>query len=232
MIYLNHILAENTPLYGNGGSVELKRTHLIAQNSASNNTALAFSAHAGTHIDAPYHFDATGMTLDKFEADFWICHEPYLMECHALPDEIITLEKYEKKFENIPEKTDILLLKTGFEKYREAWISSGNLTYITNNPGIHPELGLWLRQNRKIKMIGFDFISLSGYQNRPLGRVAHRAFLSVEPDGWDSSFNYQPILIIEDMKLIDLKSSPQKIIVSPLIFAQADGAPVTVLAEI
>jgi kynurenine formamidase len=74
-------------------------------------------------------------------------------------------------------------------------------------------------------MIGFDFISLSSYAHRDLGREAHRAFLAeLEIDG----DNKDPILIIEDMDLSKIKICLSKIIVSPLRFEMADGAPVTV----
>ena len=74
-------------------------------------------------------------------------------------------------------------------------------------------------------MIGLDTISLSAYSNRELGRLAHHAFLS--------KFNYKgdnldPILIVEDMDMSDLFQSPKKIIVSPILFKNADGAPVTI----
>jgi arylformamidase len=54
---------------------------------------------------------------------------------------------------------------------------------------------------------------------------ANRAFLTeLEIDG----DNKDPILIIEDMDLSKIKTCPSKIIVSPLRFEMADGAPVTV----
>jgi|TARA_B100000315_G_scaffold247539_1_gene276348 kynurenine formamidase len=49
--------------------------------------------------------------------------------------------------------------------------------YIFHYPGIDAEIGFWLRENRSIKMLGLDFISLSSYAHRKEGRRAHRAFL-------------------------------------------------------
>ena len=67
----------------------------------------------------------------------------------------------------------------------------------------------------------FDFISLSSYQNRTLGRKSHKKFL-IEND----------ILIIEDMDLNYIKG--KKIIsisAFPLLIDQVDGSPITVIAE-
>ena len=47
-------------------------------------------------------------------------------------------------------------------------------------------------------MIGFDFISLSSYTHRNLGRKAHRAMLGKMDI---SGVQLDPILIIEDMDL-------------------------------
>ena len=65
-----------------------------------------------------------------------------------------------------------------------------------------------------------DFISLTSYQHRALGKVAHREFLG-END----------ILLVEDMKLDELKKSPTSVICLPILIKGIDGCPVTILAE-
>jgi len=222
-LYLSHILNDSTPLYGNQGELNLHRVRSISKGDTSNNTEFEFAAHTGTHIDAPYHFDAEGQKLDCYPADFWICSAPYLILYEAKQCEILDLNALQKDLEQIPEETDLLLIKTGFEAFRKTGEDSD---YIFRGPGLAPELGQWLRKYRKIRMIGFDFISVTSYSNRPLGREAHRAFLAS-----DGAASPAPILIIEDMKLKDLHESPSQVWVAPLRFSDADGAPVTVIAE-
>ncbi|HAG91205.1 MAG TPA: hypothetical protein DCL41_05005 [Bdellovibrionales bacterium] len=114
---------------------------------------------------------------------------------------------------------DFLLLRTGFEKRR------GEESYWNNNPGFLPEVGFWLREEfPKVRAIGFDFISLTCFQKRELGREAHRAFLNPFKDK-------PPILIVEDMKLAHAPHTLRRIHLAPLMIENADGAPVTVLAE-
>jgi kynurenine formamidase len=67
-----------------------------------------------------------------------------------------------------------------------------------------------------------DFISLTSYQNRELGREAHRMFL-----GGD-----RPILLIEDMDLSKIMNSPKSISCIPLLINGLDGSPVTIIASI
>jgi len=73
--------------------------------------------------------------------------------------------------------------------------------------------------------MGFDAISLTSFQHRELGREAHRAFLCPHK-------THNPILIIEDMHLEKLTHTPASVICGPLMLKDADGVPVTVIAEI
>ena len=67
-----------------------------------------------------------------------------------------------------------------------------------------------------------DFISLTSFQNRELGRESHRSFLGGE----------HPILLIEDMDLSQLSTSPLSIQCLPLLIYGLDGAPVSIIAKI
>ena len=117
---------------------------------------------------------------------------------------------------------ELMLIKTGFcdrRKEREYW---------ENNPGLNSDLGLLLRRRFPcLKAVGFDFISVSRWQDRDEGRKAHKAFLDPEGEGL-------PILIIEDMDLSQLSESQElsSVLVVPLRTADSNGAPVTVIADI
>ena len=221
-IFLSYTLSNNIPTYGNEGLVEIKQTSNMADNDSCNKSELHVESHIGTHVDAPYHFDPHGLSLEKYQADFWVCNNPFIIDYHVKPEEIIQFN-FEKVFASMPEDTDILLIKTNFGRYR----TINPQKYIFKGPGITPDLGYYLRKNTNIKMIGFDFISLTSYPNRELGRQAHKAFLArfdVDNNSLD------PILIIEDMNLSLLQTTPLKIIISPIRFDLSDGSPATVIA--
>lgn len=228
ILLLNHLLNTKIPTYANTGKFEIIKSRSIENGDSSNESSITFSNHVGTHVDAPYHFDNDGKSLDLFPAQYWFCDYPWLIELNAEPGEIIDLDKILDLVMNIPQNTDILLLKTNFEKYR----NTDRDIYNFQNPSIHPEVGIWLRKNRKLKFIGFDYISLSSRANREMGRVAHHAFLSSKEYGTRNEIQGTPILLIEDMKLSELQVTPKRIIISPLLFEKADGGPVTIFAEI
>ncbi len=224
-LFLSHIVERNTPTYGNSSVVSIDITRSMKNGDTSNEHKLSFSNHISTHIDAPYHFDDDGKSLDEYDPDFWVCNNPFLIEKKFTPEEIITLEKLKSDFEKIPIETDCLLLKTGFEDFRDR-----PDIYSFRNPSISPGIGIWLRNNLNLKFFGIDYISISSRANRELGRETHKAFLCNTYTDIDRSKN--PILLLEDMKLSRLTSSPKKIIISPLIFTKSDGAPATILAEL
>ena len=221
-IFLSYNLSNNTPAYGNEGLLEINQISKIIDGDSCNKSELHFESHIGTHIDAPYHFDQQGLSLEKYKADFWVCNNPFVINYSAKPEEIIQFN-FEKELAAMPDEADILLIKTNYSRYR----AINPQKYIFNGPGVTPDLGYYLRNNSNIKMIGFDFISLSSYSNRQLGREAHKAFLArLDVD----NKSLDPILIIEDMDLSALNTKPLQIIISPIRFDLSDGSPATVIA--
>lgn len=216
-IYLSHFLDEDTPGYGGAKSFERKPISEISKGATSNSEEWIFrSNHVGTHVDLPSHFDNEGKRLEDFSASDWVFHRPHLLTLTVNENQII--EPIEV-FDSIPKDCDLLLLKTNFQKFRHLNV------YWEKGPGLSPDLGKWIRKNRpSIKVVGFDFISVTSYSNRPLGRVAHKEFLGTHGQG-------EPLRVIEDMKLDLISTNPIKIIVAPHLVRGADGAPVVVLAE-
>ncbi len=215
-LFLSHFLDEETPGYG--GNNDFKRNPLkcIDHGDSCNQQSWSFTNHIGTHIDSPKHFAKDGKMICDYPAEFWISKRVHLLDIPRKDETMITKEDL---IDKIPADTEMLIIRTGFEKLRQ------DKMYWNNNPGMSSCSGKYLRENFNLKFIGFDFISLTSYQNRPEGRVAHDAYLNPEHDG-------EPILIIEDMKLDELTPSIEEVIVSPLQISKADGAQVNVMAKV
>lgn len=217
IIFLSHFLDEDTPGYGGVKAFDQSHVSEISKGANSNSQKWILSNHVGTHIDLPSHFDDNGPRLEEFKASDWVMTRPYLLHINVVEDMII---EYGQGFDSIPEDCDMLIIKTEFQKRR------AEVAYWSNGPGMSPEIAKWIRKNRpNIRVLGFDFISITSFQNRPLGRIAHKEFLAVDRAG-------TPLRVIEDMNLVDLNTSPKKVIIAPLLVRSADGAPVTVVAEL
>lgn len=215
VIYLSHILDVETPGFGGAQGFFIQQVRRIANGDSCNQSEWRLSNHIGTHIDAPLHFSDIGQTVSAAEAAQWIFTQVAIVEISVNPGELIAPGDWIAK---VAGNTELLLLRTGFEKFRSEEL------YWSSNPGLSTELANELRARLpKLRAIGVDFISATSFLHRKAGREAHQAFLDPARTG-------NPIWIIEDMSLKNLKSKPFQVTVAPVRVRDADGAPVTVFA--
>lgn len=218
-IWLSHIIDHDTPLYG--GRVEkfnIYKTSSIDEGKIANDTRIETTVHVGTHIDMPYHFHQDGQTIEDFDIDFWVFHKPLMIdfkpENYVIEDDLISI------LDDIQDiDYDILIIKTGLCHIR------GERAFWEYNYGFSPKIYDYLvKKFPKIRVIGFDSISISSWQNRDLGKVSHKVFLNPK----------NPILILEDMDLrkITLDTKLSQLTVMPLRISQCDGLPCTVFGLI
>jgi len=217
-IYLSHILDAQTPGFGGNADFKLELVRKMCEGGSCNSSRVEVSMHLGTHVDAPYHFCESGDTVETFRAQDWIFKHVSLVHLEdVLSGTLIGVGSW---CEKLSTDTELILLKTGFEKYRNSPL------YWQENPGIHAELGVWLRKHRpSVRVLGFDFISASSFTNREMGRTAHKAFLCKD------EANTHPILFMEDLSLCELEKNPEEVIALPLRVRGADGAPMTIIAR-
>lgn len=215
-MYLSHAVSEDTPAYG--GRFPFRRTVLrsIAKGDAANVQGWEFTSHLGTHIDYPRHFDESGYTGDRDPASNMVFKRIVLVDYPASPGELIPPAPLEAAVNEDPE---LLLIRTGFEKFRNVD------AYWSNNPGIHPDTARMVREAANIRMVGMDFISVSSWQHREQGRETHRILLS-------GAGGSSPVLPLEDMALSRLIEAPAEVLVAALRVTGSDGAPCTVLARL
>jgi arylformamidase len=218
MIFLSYILDKNTPTYGNRSRFKQIKESDMSQGDIANDTSISTTVHIGTHIDMPYHFYSDGKTVGDFDADFWVFEKPLIVDIKQ--DELIINKQLINKLDNIKDGDyDILIVKTGICNVRT------KKQFWNDNYGFHPDIYNYIaRRFTKIRVFGFDTISVSSFQNRIIGREAHKYFLNPK----------NPILLLEDMDLrnINEKTKLTKIIVSPLRISNCDGLPCTVFASI
>jgi kynurenine formamidase len=169
-------------------------------------------------LDAPLHFDSGGRGVDELEARELMFEHVVLIDVPALPGELIGPEHVGHARNRIA-GADIVLLRTHFEQRR------GEKAYVERNPGLAPDLAEWLRTaSGGLRAIGVDLISISAAEHREAGRDAHRRFLA-PAEG-------RPLLLIEDMSLVDATPNIARLWVLPLRVRGSDGAPCTIVAEV
>lgn len=218
IVLLSHTYSDTTPSYGNRDFFKATENSSISLGGTANSSCWIFTTnHLGTHIDVPYHFDVTGIKVSDIPPSDWLFNTIAIIDVPCNEAKLIGVEDIESS--PINPRIEMLLVRTGYENYR------GTDKYWNDNPGLSPEVADFLRRNfSKLRCIGFDFISVSSWKHRLIGRMSHRAFLSPEN-------NSRPILAIEDMSLKYLNGKIGWVIVSPIIVENGNGSPVTVFAN-
>lgn len=217
-IFLSYELNTALSSYGNGQRIDVNRVNSIENGNSSNNSLINIPSHFGTHIDYPYHFSDEGLNGSSFTADSFVFNHVRIIDISKEPIQDYLIRNANLAIKEKDALTDFLLIKTNFGLVRNVE------SYWKYNWGFSSETAGHLKSFfPNLKAIGFDLMSLSSFQKRDMGRLAHKEFL-INND----------ILIIEDMDLKEVSqlSIIEEIIISPLRFHNADGAPVTVFAKI
>lgn len=218
-IYLSYVLDENTLTYGNRNKFNIYKKSSISNGDIANDSFIETTVHIGTHIDMPYHFYENGQTIEDFEVEYFYFENILFLELNpsnlVINDELIDLLKKINNKENY----DSIIVKTGICYNRNKEV------FWKENYGFYPEVAYYIRENfPKVRIFGFDSISVSSFANRMVGREAHRAFLNPE----------NPILLIEDMDLRNIVKNTRikNMIIAPLRIKKCDGIPCTIIGEI
>lgn len=218
-IYLSYILDENTPSYGNRNKFTASKKSDISKGDIANDTTIETTVHIGTHIDMPYHFFENGQTIEDFDCDYFNFENILFIELS--PRSLIIKDELIELLDKIQDENtyEILIVKTGICHKRDTQ------EFWESNYGFAPEIAHYLREYfPNIRVIGFDSISVSSFQNRMVGREAHKAFLNQS----------SPILLLEDMDLTQLEQNTKfkRVTIAPLRIAKCDGLPCTVITEV
>ncbi len=214
---LSYPLNEKTPLYGDTPPIRFEPLKRIRKGDSCDTTYVSFCTHSGTHVDVPSHFAGDGRTVTDFEIGHWVFDRPLLLDRPKKADELVGGDDLTSAKDRLA-FCDLLLIRTGFFAFR------GEESYRQHNPGLSPSFAEHLREFPNICAIGIDSLSITPFQNRPMGREVHRMLL-------DRASSLPPLMIIEDLNLSSFPERAKRVFVIPLLLSGLDGSPVTVFAE-
>ncbi len=217
-LFLSYPLNDKAFGYGNGDRFKLTQVRDMCCGDTSNNSVFQMPTHYGTHIDFPYHFSSEGKKSSAYKASDFIYKNVACVEINAGKVDNYLIQNKDLNTNNLDRNVELLFVKTGFcnKRYTNDYWEYGF--------GFHPEVAAFLKSNfPNLKAIAFDLISLNSYQNREIGREAHKQFL-IEQD----------VLIVEEVDLTNVFETTvfEEVIVAPLLLDGADGAPVTIIAKV
>jgi kynurenine formamidase len=165
------------------------------------------STHTGTHMDAPFHFDPNGQTIDQVEIERYVCNNAILLKIQKGSNQMISSDdiRHSSKCE-IKEK-DTIVLSTGWEKRIKE-----KDNYINNNPGLSKDAAEFLVE-KKVNAVAIDCPSID--KGTDSGLIVHKTLLSNQ------------ILIIENLcNLYRFNNQRFTLLITPLKLAGASGSPI------
>ena len=223
--FLSYLLDDNLSAYGDGQRISVDITNNQDNGDSCNGSSLNLPTHYGTHIDFPYHFSKEHKTSDNYSAEDFIFSNILFLDLTECRHEnlLISVETIQKKIEslNYDSNAELLLVKTGFCYRRH------DTEYWQNNLGFGLGTAKYIREILpNVKVIAFDLISITSYQNRKIGRVVHKEFL-IEEDIVIVAI--KPTFIAPE---VDEDTIINQLIISPLRVNNLDGAPATIIADI
>lgn len=150
IIDLSHALTANTPVYP-GDPVPGFSVATTIENEGYNLFNVVLGSQTGSHVDAPYHFNNHGASIDKMDLNYFMGNGLIIKMTDKKKKEEITLgeiQKYEKAIESV----DIVLFMTN-------WYKKAGTDEFFDHPFLSKAGGEYLL-SKGIKTIGIDTINL------------------------------------------------------------------------
>lgn len=189
--------------------------------SYNNTSFIDAFVHTGTHIDTAFHVSKGGPKLGDFAMNEFVFEHPLLIQAAKSDEEKITVDDLKPHVAAL-ERSDLLLIYTGFSRYR----ATDPERYVMRQPGFSPEAAGYLVSLPNMRCVSADIM---GIENIPEGRKAdppfpaHRKFL----------LSGKKFLILEDPDIAPLVGKALKrAFVVPLLFPEAEAMMVTAFAEV
>lgn len=195
-------ISTELPVWPGDPAVEMERVAKMEEGSRYNLTHLKMSAHAGTHVDAPFHFlGGNSLTIDKLPLS-QLTGRAYVQH---LPDDVKLITAAILQRADIPPRTRRLLFKT---RNSTLWAQPDG-KFHTDFTALSPDAAQYLVE-RGIKLVGVDYLSVAPFQE---GAATHEILLKAG------------VVIVEGLNLSEVSQGRYTLYCLPLKLAGSDGAP-------
>lgn len=203
MLYdITRPLTLRTAVFPGDTPVSITPVAEIARGASVNVTAITCSAHAGTHVDAPLHYSADGVGIDRVPLDVLIGR--CLVATIDGPGDVSAAALQVRLGEARPER--LLLHTRAGAVPDDVW----DATF----PAIEPAAAEWLCAVG-VRLIGVDAPSVDPADSKLL--PAHKAFLR------------GGVTIVENLQLSGVPDGDYELLALPLRIVGNDAAPARVV---
>ena len=193
-------LSSALPVYPGDPEVTITPLTQLQWGDAANVSRLVLSSHTGTHLDAPRHFFAEGLTIDCLDLHVLmgparVCAFPQVTT-HLTADDLRPLGLAGTKRLLLQTPNAALWQKMGFQT---------NYIAIT-------ESAAYLLVEMGVQLVGIDYLSVDAFERQDF--PVHHILLGAG------------VLILEGLDLRAVPPGDYELLALPLLLQHGDGAPV------
>jgi kynurenine formamidase len=175
-------------------------------NQGWNATNWTLYSHAGTHMDAPIHYEASPQSIDQIPLERCM-GAAHVLDLAGTPPRALLGPEHLGDLEATWQPDDILLLRTDW--YRR----HGTPEYRDALPRVSADLARWCVR-RQVKLLGVEPPAVADPHNREEITAVHRILLEAG------------VVIVEGLAYLDQLTRPRVVFAAlPLRLANGDGAP-------
>ncbi len=195
-------LSADLPTFPGDPPFQVDATHRLGQGDAYNVARMTLGTHAGTHVDAPFHFMEGGATVDQLALEILIGKVRVV--------DLMGRDSVDRAdLEALDLREDLrVLLKTRNSGLLRQSAFQEDYVYLT------PDAATYLAQVG-IKLVGFDYLSIEKF-----GSADYAAHLALLKAG---------VVIVEGLDLSEIEPGDYDMVCLPLRIAGADGSPARVV---
>ena len=199
------LISNDLPVWPGDPGVTLRLASNLALGDVANVTQIQMGAHTGTHIDAPFHFEKDGETIDKLKI------ETLVGSCKVveIPDAKKSIGPPELEKLDLDGTVRIL-----FKTRNSKWWEHGEKEFQKKFVYIS-EQGAKFLVKKGIKLVGIDYLSVESFESSDY--ATHHLLLRNQ------------VIIIEGLNLSGVAEGEYELIALPLLIKGADGAPARVV---
>lgn len=195
-------ISPELPVWPGDQKIILERTEKIEEGATANVTRLSMTVHAGTHVDAPFHFlGGDALTVDQLPLNL-LTGRAYVLH---LADEVDLITASILERAEIPPRTRRLLFKT---RNSAIW-ESQEKEFRTDFVALSADAAQYL-VDRNIRLVGVDYLSVAPY-DQPV--ATHEILLQAG------------VVVVEGLNLSEVSQGRYSFYCLPLKIAGVDGAP-------
>jgi arylformamidase len=195
-------LSAQVPTFPGDPPFRMEFVHRIADGKPYNVAHLDLGVHAGTHVDAPYHFVADGDTVDRLPLEILVGKA-----------RVVAVQSRDAVRRADLEETDLtddlrVLIKTRNSGQLKNGQFQEDFVYLD------PDAATYL-VDQGIKLVGIDSLSIEKFGSKDF--AAHHALLGAG------------VVVVEGLDLSDVEPGEYDLTCLPLRLVGADGSPARVI---